>query len=210
LRIPAVFLNVRQEFDCVHPDEVMGGRLATECLLCLGHERIAYADTPVTVEPHFSRADRRTGYEQAMATAGRRPHVHQIPQDWRLPEQLNIDAPPIGDARVEAARRLLSGPGRPTAIVAYEMAEAMAVVHAAHQSGLRVPEDLSIVVFHHRIDDSFFRPFHTVCNAMAEVGAESVSMLLEKIESPETPYPARSVAMRLLDGASCLPPRGPL
>lgn len=201
LRIPAVFLNVKQEFDCVHPDEVMGGRLAAEFLLGLGHERIAYVDTVVSEEPHFSRNDRRAGYEQAMASAGRTPRVHLVPQDWHTPGR------PSADARVEAARALLAGPDPPTAIVAYEIAEAMAVVHAARDVGMQIPEELSIVVFHHWIDDRFFRPFHTVNNAMVAVGTAAVDMLLEKIENPETPLPARVVPVRIMDGATCLPPR---
>ena len=200
LRIPAVFINVQQEFDCVHPDEVMGGRLAAEFLLRLGHERIAYIDTEASEEPHFSRRDRRAGYEQAMAAAGRAPRVYLLPQDWRAPDQ------PGADARVQAARALLARPDRPTAVVAYEVAEAMAVVHAAHLLGLRIPEDLSIIQFHHWIDDRFFRPFHTVYNAMTEVGVGAVGMLLEKIENPEAALPARVVPVRLLDGATCLPP----
>ena len=200
LRIPAVSLNVQQEFDCVHPDEVMGGRLATEFLLRLGHERIAYVETSVSEEPHFSKHDRRAGYEQAMASAGRPPRVHQIPGSWRIAGQPDVDA------RVEAALTLLTGPGRPTAVVAYELAEAMAVVNAAHHLGLQIPKDLSIIQFHHWIDDRFFLPFHTVYNAMAEVGAGAVGMLIDKIENPEIALPALVVPERLIEGATCLPP----
>lgn len=200
LRIPTVSLNVQQESDCVHPDEVMGGRLAAEFLLGLGHERIAYVETSVSEAPHFSKHDRRAGYEQAMAAAGRPPRVHQIPGDWHTPGH------PDMDARVEAARALLAGPDRPTAIVAYELAEAMAVVHAAHHLGQQIPRDLSIIQFHHWIDDRFFLPFHTVYNAMAEVGAAAVGMLIEKIENPEIALPARVVPVQLMNGATCLPP----
>ena len=199
LRIPAIFLNVQQEFDCIHPDEVMGGRLAAEFLLRLGHQRVAYVDTVVSEEPHFSRRDRRAGYEHAMAAAGKAPWVHRLPQDWRVPGQ------PSTDRRVEAARTLVTGPDRPTAVVAYELAEAIAVAHAAQLLDLRIPEDLSIIVFHHWIDDRFFLPFHTVTNAMVEVGVGAVDMLLEKIENPGIPLPARVVPVRLLDGATCLP-----
>ena len=110
---------------------------------------------------------------------------------------------------MEAARALLAGPDRPTAVIAYELAEAMAVVHAAPHLGLQIPGDLSIIQFHHWIDDRFFLPFHTVYNAMAEVGAGAVGMLIEKIENPEIALPARVVPVRLLDGATCRPPPRP-
>jgi LacI family transcriptional regulator len=200
LRIPTVFLNVKQEFDCVHPDDVMGGRTAAEFLLRLGHERIAYVDTVEPGNQHYSKEDRRSGYEQAMIAAGRSPQVHFLPRNWQVAGQ------PSTDQRVEAARVLLAGDDRPTAVVAYELAEAMAVVRAASVLGLRIPEDLSLIQFHHWVDDRFFVPIHTVSNAMEMVGRKAVDMLLEKIERPDVPLPARVVPVFMLEGATCMPP----
>jgi LacI family transcriptional regulator len=201
LGIPAVFLNVKQEFDCVHPDDLTGGRLAAELLLQLGHERIAYLDTDEPENKHYSKHDRRAGYEQAMQDAGKTPQISLLPMAYPLPGQ------PGSDLRIEAARLLLMQENRPTAIVAYEIAEAMAVVHAAHILGMRIPHDLSIVQFHHRIDLRYFISIQTVSNAMAEVGTAAVEMLLEKIENPQTALPARVVPVKMLEGATCMPLR---
>lgn len=201
LRIPTVFLNVKQEFDCIHPDDVMGARMAAEFLLRLGHERIAYVDTVEPENQHYSKGDRRLGYEQALAAAGKPPRVYLLPKDWQAPGE------PSRDRRVESARLLLARDDRPTAVIAYELAEAMAVVRAAYVLGLRIPQDLSLVQFHHWIDDRFFVPIHTVSNAMEQVGRKAVDMLLEKIERPEVPLPARVVPVTMLEGATCLPPR---
>jgi LacI family transcriptional regulator len=201
LRIPAISLNARQESDCIHPDEVMGGRLGAEFLLGLGHERVAYVDTDEPRNKHFSKLDRRTGYDQVMAAAGKASWVHLLPLEWQTPGQDGVDA------RVEAARALLSRSDRPTAVLAYEVTEAMAIVRAALQLGLRIPQDLSVIQFHNRLDDRYFLPFQTVSNMMEEVGTEAVSLLLQKIEGPETPLPARVVPVKMLDGATCMPPR---
>ncbi len=83
LRIPAVFLKSRQEFNSVFPDDLKGGELATAFLLRLNHERIAYVESEQRCIPHYSELDRRAGYLQAMASAGRTPWVHPIPVDWR-------------------------------------------------------------------------------------------------------------------------------
>jgi DNA-binding LacI/PurR family transcriptional regulator len=203
LHIPAVFLNARQEFDCIYPDDLGGGTLATEFLLRLGHERIAYVETEPRPHPHYSERDRRTGYERAMASAGRKARVHSLPIDWRAQETMQRDQ------RIEAARELLARKDRPTAVLAYELAEAMAVVHAAHLLGLRIPPDLSLVVFHHRLDDRCFLPMHTVSNVMKEVGEAAVEMLLEKIKDPERDLPAKGVPEALLEGASCAFPPSP-
>ena len=199
LGIPAVFINVKQEFDCVHPDDLMGGRMAAEFLLRIGHERIAYIDTEEPENKHYSKHDRREGYAQAMQAAGKTPQVFLLPKEWPMPAQPGLDR------RVEAARLLLAQENRPTAVVAYELAEAMAVVHAAHILGLRIPQDLSLIQFHHWIDDRYFIPIQTVSNAMTEVGMEAVEMLLEKIENPQTPLPARVVPVTMLEGATCMP-----
>jgi LacI family transcriptional regulator, galactose operon repressor len=201
LRIPAIFLNSKQEVDCIYPDDLKGGELAVEFLLRLGPERIAYVETGLRCKPHYSEHDRRSGYERAMASAGKAPWMHQLPVDWR--ENRN----PGVDRRVEAAMRLLKGPDQPTAVVAYELSESMAVVRAALLLGLRIPEELSLVHFHNRIDDRCFLPIHTVSNGMREVGEGAVGMLLEKIENPEQALPAKAVPEVLLEGATCLPPR---
>lgn len=201
LRIPGVFLNVKQEFDCVHPDDFMGGRIATEYLLRLGHERIAFVDTDEPENRHYSKEDRRAGYEAAMRSAGKAPRTYRLPKDWEAGDR------PGGDQRVESARQLLSGDDRPTAVVAYELAEAMAIVRAAYMLRLNIPNDLSLIQFHHWIDDRFFIPIQTVSNAMEEVGKRAVSMLLEKIENPDVPLPESVVPVSMLDGATCKPPR---
>lgn len=200
LRIPAIFLNAKLESDCIYPDDLMGGSLAAEFLLRLGHERVAYVETEPRCNPHYSERDRRSGYEGAMASAGKAPWVYQLPADWRTPGEPGVDQ------RVEAARGLLARPDRPTAVIAYELAEAMAIVRASLLLGLRIPGDLSLLQFHNRMDDRWFIPLHTVCNRMREVGEGAVEMLLKKIASPERALPARSVPEVLMEGATCAPP----
>ncbi|HEY3284200.1 MAG TPA: LacI family DNA-binding transcriptional regulator [Armatimonadota bacterium] len=201
LRIPAVFLNSKQAYDGIHPDDLSGGSMAVEYLLRLGHERIAYVETEPRYSPHYSEGDRRLGYEQAMISAGRAPRVHRLPADWRGPGSGTVDQ------RVEAVLELLTGLDRPTAVIAYELTESMAVVRAAHLLRLGVPRDLSLIHFHNRLDDRWFIPIHTVSNRMREVGEGAVDMLQRKIESPSEPVPTRVVPEVLLEGATCAAPR---
>lgn len=201
LRIPAIFLNVKQETDCIHPDDIMGGRMAAEYLLDMGHERIVYVDTDEPDNRHYSKVDRRMGYESAMAAAGRTPRTFLIPKRWETP------GVPGEDSRIVAMQTLLTGPDRPTAVIAYELAEAMATVHAAHRLGLRIPQDLSLIQFHHWMDDRFFIPIQTVSNVMDAVGVGAVALLLEKIKDPDGALPARAVPVEMMHGATCAPPR---
>ena len=203
LRIPAIFLNSKQDADCIYPDDLQGGELAAQTLLRLGHERIAYVQTEERRLPHYSERDRRSGYERAMTAAGRAPWVYRIPVDWRLPGE------PHADGRDEAAVRLLDRRDRPTAVVAYETIESMAVVRAALLLGLRIPEVLSLIHFHSHVDDRCSLPVHTVSNMMQQVGEGAVAMLLEKIENPDQALPSRAVPELLLEGVTCMPPHHP-
>ncbi len=95
------------------------------------------------------------------------------------------------DRRVEAAIHLLKASDRPTAVIAYEYSESMAIVRAALMLGLKIPSDLSLIQFHNRVDDRAFIPIHTVCNMMTEIGDCAVGMLLEKIACPEVAQRSR-------------------
>jgi DNA-binding LacI/PurR family transcriptional regulator len=198
LRIPAISLNVQQEFDAIHPDDAHGGQIATEFLLALGHTRIVYVDSDEPLNKHYSKHDRRVGYESAMIAVGKSPHVHLLPKRWHYEND--------NDERIASAWELLKSDNAPTAILAYELAEAMAVVHAAHQLGRRIPHDLSIVLFHSRLDDRYFLPFHTISNQMEEVGRGAVAMLLEKIDNPQVLLPTRTIPARFLEGKTCQTP----
>ena len=198
LRIPAISLNVKQEFDAVHPDDTQGGVLATEFLLALGHENIAFVDSDEPSNKHYSKHDRRAGYEQVVASAGKRGRVYLLPKTWHYENS--------EDKRITAAMALLREENCPTAVLAYEISEAMAIVHAAHRLGLHIPQDLSIVLFHNRLDDRFFLPFHTISNQMEQVGREGVAMLLEKMNNPTIPLSTRAIMPVLLKGMTCQPP----
>jgi DNA-binding LacI/PurR family transcriptional regulator len=82
----------------------------------------------------------------------------------------------------------------------------MAIVHAAHQLGFRVPHDLSVVLFHSRLDNRYFLPFHTISNQMEQVGSGAVEMLIEKMGNPESPLPTRTVPAALREGMTCQTP----
>ena len=69
--IPAVLLNQKRRTRCVYPDEIAGGRVATEYLLKEGRQKLGYIDIQrPTRSPHYSRKDRVAGFEAAMKEAG--------------------------------------------------------------------------------------------------------------------------------------------
>ncbi len=200
LNTPVIFLNVNRPFDTVFPDDFNGGKLAAQYLVELGHKHILYVGSSASVEYHYSHVDRQEGYRAAMEEAGLPSTVFLLPPHPETDEQV------LKDARVQIVRSYLEAAApRPTAIVAYELAEAMAVLHAVNQMQIRLPQDLSLVMFHHQLDHRFCIPITTLCNGMHSVGREAVNLLLDKIGSPGTSFPSRVVPIQLLEGATSGP-----
>ena len=184
--MPAVWLNRKQEFNAIHPDDCAGGRAATEHMIGLGHRRIAFLQ--LTITSHYSAADRLTGYHEALATVGLEPSVERMSgNDISWCAQV-----------VDWLRR----PNRPTAVVAASPLEAQTLIMACAHAGIEVPRDLSVVAIseseltHLGLDlTRVVVPFH-------EVGVHAVRMLLARISAPTEPMPALVLAMPLLERGS--------
>jgi LacI family transcriptional regulator len=117
----------------VVPDEVRGGREATEHLLAHGHTRIGLIDN---LDTSVAAPLRVHGYEQALRAAGLRP-------DPSLVTHLNG----WQEAGHDGAMQLLRRPDPPTALFCLNDRAAMGALAAAQALGLRVPEDLSLIGF---------------------------------------------------------------
>jgi DNA-binding LacI/PurR family transcriptional regulator len=136
--VPAVWMNSKQSRHCIYFDDFGGARNAVRHLYQLGHRDIAYLDVShdrsrIGGTEHYSITDRHDGYVQGMKDHGLTPRV------W-------MDEMPIPhERRMAAARALLEGANRPTAVIAYGDAETP--MFAAASLGLSVPRDVSIVHF---------------------------------------------------------------
>ncbi|MFC0432110.1 LacI family DNA-binding transcriptional regulator [Kutzneria buriramensis] len=119
----------------VVPDERAGGMAAVRELVAAGHRRIAFLDAEERFDLVASRL-RHEGYLQVLAEAGIEPDPF-----------LHARAEPVAGGGREAARRLLDLPAsrRPTAMFCFNDRMAMGAYAAAHQRGLSVPGDLSVV-----------------------------------------------------------------
>ena len=201
LRIPAVWINVRQKTDCVYIDDWMAARRLTEYLLRRGHRRIAYVDyhnDPVARNVgHYSVVDRCRGYEQAMTKAGLTPRV--IRQDGCWSER----------QKIESAVAWLQAPDRPTAVVAYSPGRTTLPVHlaAVAHCGLRVPRDLSLVTFSPFVEDDVGVAMTKMMLPEREMGREAVELLRRKMERPG-PQPSRCLTATLVEGDSTASPPG--
>ena len=198
--VPIVFLGLSEQWgDSVGPQDTQGGRLATEHLLSLGHERIAYVRTPL-VERSGDRA-RYTGYRAAMREAGRAPTT---PLQW----EPGTDTVRAGRARLELADALGRHDG-PTALFVSNDIGAIAMIEACETLGFDVPGRISIVGF----DDIALAGLHrisltTVAQSLDFQAERAVALLMERIENPriEPRHESVPVALKIRDSTGP-PPR---
>lgn len=117
----------------VQVDNRLGGRLAAEHLVALGHTRIAHVTGASALR---ISEDRLEGYRGALLDAGIEPDPGLV-AEGRFTEEGGF----------EAARSLLAASPDLTAIFAANDLSALGVLNAIAESGRRVPDDVSIVGF---------------------------------------------------------------
>lgn len=146
-------------------DDVAAARDLTAHLAGLGHRAIAFITGPAT---HISSVERLEGYRAALA-------AHGIDFD----PALVVAGDYSFQSGREAARRLLAGASRPTAIFAGNDDMAAGALAVAHELDIGVPEELSIAGF----DDSdlaaaVWPPLTTVRQPVRELAWAAADLLL--------------------------------
>ncbi len=140
----------------------------TRHLIELGHRRIGFirGDTSLTVS-----GERWEGFVEALKNA----HLPVLSQCIE-PGQFTY-----ASGR-RAAERILNGHGRPTAIFAANDDMAAAAVAVAHQRGLDVPRDLSIVGFDDTaLATTMWPELTTVHQPVADMARAAVELLVDQV-----------------------------
>jgi DNA-binding LacI/PurR family transcriptional regulator len=167
-----------------------GGRLAADHLLDLGHQRIAIVAIGAPEEPTV-RA-REVAFADRLAERGR-------PLDMALWHW--------ADSTIEsghtAAHNLLSVERPPTAIFATNDMMALGVLAAARESGLRVPEDLSVVGFDDIGMSRFLTPpLTTVRIEKTTLMAAATDLLIRLIAGEDVKTPPRLIPTLVVRGST--------
>ena len=148
----------------VVPDEVGGGRTATDLLLAQGHRRIAFVNT---TSPSPAREGRLQGYREAHAAVGA-----------EVDEALILDASPEQEGGYAVAEQLLAL--GVTGVFCHNDRVAMGLYDALRERGLRVPGDMAVVGFDNQevIAGHLRPPLSTVALPHYELGVRGVRVLL--------------------------------
>jgi LacI family transcriptional regulator len=160
------------------PDVAMDDRAAMRAVIDhlagLGHRRIGIVRGDPT---HASAAARLEGYRAGLA-------AHGLAADPALEAQGAYTFA----SGYEAGKALLGLADRPTAIFASNDDMAAGVINAAHESGVRVPEDLSVVGFDDSNIASVVWPrLTTIHQPIRDMAREAAGALLALIEDGEAP-----------------------
>jgi DNA-binding LacI/PurR family transcriptional regulator len=177
------------------------GALATEHLLRLGHRRIAFLTVHGSYDPDGRRsslADRALGYRRALERAGVPFEPAWIVQG--RPEQ--PATPALGRALLRA---LLALPGpRPTAAFATNDLTALGVLRAAHEAGVRVPNDLALVGIGGIELGGYATPaLTTIDHPRDELARLAMETLVGQLEGRAPPAVEQVLPVRLLVRESC-------
>jgi len=166
---PHVVLSERFEssdINCIDCDSKPDSIRAVEYLIALGHRRIAFAAHNI---PDRDHTDRFEGYREALAK-------HRLP--FRQDLVFKHPATLAGGATV--LKMVMSMPERPTAVYYADWLLAIGGIKAAHELGVRVPDDISIVGF----DDTNMRQavhptLTAVCQNAVKLGAGAGTCLAQ-------------------------------
>ncbi len=159
-------------FPAVLVDDLLGGYLASQHLIKMGHTAIGFVAGPFT---SYSGIKRLQGYEQALAEAGIEPE-----DDW-----VQHCLPTVEDGE-KAAHLLLNKRPELSALLCYNDLVALGALRYCAASGRSVPEDIAIAGFDDIMLASVVSPALTTCHApRKELGSMAVSMLLDCINDQE-------------------------
>lgn len=177
-------------------DDQAAARIATEHLIDLGHEDIAFiGGSTHSPTPSYSEVHRLAGYHAAMDAAGlssRHPHAST---DSTMPGGYAAAADLLGDRRE-----------RPTAIVGVCDEVAIGAIIAARRLGISVPSELSVVGIDDHAHAQMFA-LTTIHQHPREQGREAVRLLRGQMEHPGAPIEHVVAASALVVRSSTAVPR---
>lgn len=175
-RFPVVLANRTVDLDCdtVEGDNLAGAAAVVDHLHQLGHRRIALIEGTPTAS---TAAQRTAGFR-----AGLEAHGLTLRDEFLVRTDFRYEQ------AFEGTRRLLDRRHPPSAIFCHNDLLAIAALNAIRASGLRVPDDISVVGY----DDTRQARWEsidltTVRQPLAAMAARSVELLADRLAEPELP-----------------------
>ncbi|MEL7110342.1 MAG: LacI family DNA-binding transcriptional regulator [Pseudomonadota bacterium] len=168
----------------VRMDDRAAARDMTQYLLDQGHESIGLIKGP---PDHRSSDLRLAGYRDALTSAGKKVDLNHVKSG---------DFTYVSGMR--SASDLMSIENPPTAIFATNDDMAAGAIAAAHQAGMRVPQDLSIVGFDDTANASAMWPaLTTVRQPIREMARSAIQLLAKNVAQKRSMTPTEATDLTL-------------
>jgi LacI family transcriptional regulator len=196
-KIPLVFVDQgpdRAGISLLHVDYHHGIRQGVQHLAALGHRDIAFVTGPLRLH---SAQSRLAAYKKALQECGIAVQANFI-----------VEGDHTMEGGMTAAERLVALETLPTAIMCSNDMLAIGVLHKLSRSGLRVPDDVSIVGFDDiRMAEMMIPPLTSIQMSRSELARAAVTALRAHVEntSPKREY---KIDTRLVVRESTAFPRG--
>jgi LacI family transcriptional regulator len=199
-RTPVVAIVRRIEgdpFDTVLFEDFAGSLAATQHLISLGHQRIAYVGGDILFS---SNRDRLRGFQEAMRRAGLQTEERLV--------KLGTNRSTWG---LMAASDLVRMPAPPTAIFVASNAIMPGVIRALRHVQARLPDDMSLICFDDVDWFSFsIPPLTAISTAYTRLAEAAVDLLLTRVReagASERPPVVMETSFELVLRRSTAPPR---
>jgi LacI family transcriptional regulator len=168
----AIDVDLGPRLPIVIVDQDRGARLAIEHVTSLGHRKIAFICGP----SQWRAAKLRTqGWMKALKRAKLLPGP-MLEGDWSAKSGYL--------AAIEFIRRHR---GRFTALVTANDHMALGALSAFHETGIKVPDEISVIGYDGMPESEFYQPpLTTIYQDFAALGEVSVDFLLRMINQPDT------------------------
>jgi DNA-binding LacI/PurR family transcriptional regulator len=172
----------------VEIDDVEGGRMAAEYLLEKGHRRIAFlGDTDLPEYSIHPVSLRLKGFRQALSAA-------QI----EVPKEFVRLAPYDQEEACMFAKELLTMDNPPTAFFAATDYQALGILKAVRQLGLKIPGQIAVIGFDD-LDMAKYEDLTTVRQHLDESGRIAIEILLSHINDPDRPVQHITLPLKVIN-----------
>ncbi len=199
-QLPFVFLNRETgngNGDAAVADNELGGRMAAERLVELGHRRIAGVFGPRDTS---TGRQRELGFRTALANAG----IGLLPE-------LTRHGPFDFETGHRAMHELLAVAPRPTAVFCGNDVIAIGVLNAAAAARIEVPHELSVIGFDD-IPMAAWESFQltTISHDLNAMATAAARLLVARLSATDGQQPSQRIVMepRLIERGTLAPPSG--
>lgn len=181
----------------VDTDNQQGATNAIRYLLEMGHRRIAIVNL-ATSQANYH--DRLEGYRRTLAAAGTPVDLRDLLL-YPIYEETGFE----GRIEVWLSQFLASG-SLPTAIFACDYFMAISTIRVLRRSGVRVPEDVSVVAFDDPFSAAHLTPaLTTVRQPVYQMGLRSARRLMDALRTGELPRGAEILPNQFIVRESACP-----